>query len=132
VKAIIYDRLQIPVEQQRLIWGAREIFGSTTLQEYGVSAEAMFHLVLRLCGGMLTHSSGRVDHTTVVVVDAPEEDAVTDCAIDMPNATGKRSLEPTDEDASDTSDDDQSIKRARTTCIVIDELLEEPTAVYIE
>ncbi|HEX2594300.1 MAG TPA: ubiquitin-like protein [Rhizomicrobium sp.] len=50
-KAIVMDKEGIPVAQQRLIYGGKQLEDTATLSSYGLTDGATVHLVLRLRGG---------------------------------------------------------------------------------
>lgn len=51
LKQRINEKEGIPVDQQRLIFGGKQIESERTLSDYGVTNGATMHLVLRLRGG---------------------------------------------------------------------------------
>ena len=52
LKMQIYQIEGIPEEQQRLIYGGKQLEDGQTLQDYNVEPDSTIHLVLKLAGGM--------------------------------------------------------------------------------
>lgn len=56
VKSKIQDKLFIPIHQQRLIYGVKQLQDAGTLSYYNIKNQSTLHLSLRLCGGISSKS----------------------------------------------------------------------------
>ena len=77
LKTSIEKKEGIPPDQQRLIFGGTHLEDGRTLAYYGVSYDAVLHLVIRLRGGMLHESSGRQDFLRLDAEEPSERDRPT-------------------------------------------------------
>jgi len=76
IKNRIMEKEGVPTDQQRLIFGGKQLEGQKTLADYDVQEDSTFHMVLRLRGGMQLFVK-TLDGKTLTV-DAEEEDTIED------------------------------------------------------
>ena len=65
VKELIQDKEGVPSDQQRLIFGGKELESHRTVSDYKIPGESRLHLILRLRGGMYHFTSGRQDFSSI-------------------------------------------------------------------
>lgn len=69
VKAKIENRESIPINQQRLIYGSKQLENNQTLSDYQIENEFTLTLVLRLFGGMQIFVKTFMDKANIFEVE---------------------------------------------------------------
>ena len=80
VKQKIQDKEGIPPDQQRLVFGGRQLEDCRTLMDYTIQKEFSLHLILRLRGGMMHESSAQKDMEKLKVVEEIIEEVKVNAA----------------------------------------------------
>jgi hypothetical protein len=65
LKDIIEKMDQTPIDQQRLVYNGKQLEDERTLDYYGINAESVVHIILRIRGGMFHETSARKDFEMV-------------------------------------------------------------------
>ncbi|CAF1596634.1 unnamed protein product [Rotaria sp. Silwood1] len=72
VKHLMQEKIDIPVNQQRLIFASKDLDNNKTLSEYKIEHLATLHMIQRLRGGMYHFTSGRLDFENLPPTGAAE------------------------------------------------------------
>lgn len=65
LKEEILEKMGYPVDQQRIIFCGRELENYRTLYDYKIDSKSKIYVVLKLRGGMMHPSSGRINYNLI-------------------------------------------------------------------
>ena len=76
LKKKIEQKEQIPITEQRLIFGGREIINEKCLSDYKIQQESTIHMVTQAKGGMYVKISGRSGFDSISITNSKSMDSI--------------------------------------------------------